>query len=149
MLLEAAVFACHFHVFGRAGRDRTCSNNVARTPASSAMLSSSPNFRLHFATAWMCVLTTAWAFKTGDFPFELVKSTNSTITREANEIIAKNMAADMGIMNDIPDPALMTENTTDDDINVTSENATSENKTKGIGGLGRSPCKFQMGISLN
>ena len=71
----------------------------------------SPNSRLHFATAWaawVCVLTTTWAFKTGDIPIELVKSTNSTAAKEANEIIAQNMAADMGQMKLIPDPALRT-----------------------------------------
>ena len=82
-----------------------------------------------FMTVW---LTTALAFKTADFPIELINSTNSTVARQANKVIARNLAFDMKQMNAIPDPSMNKsgENKTGEDAN--------ETEAEGMGGLGRS-----------
>ena len=94
---------------------------------------------LFLMTAWMGWLTTAMAFKTGDFPIEMINSNNSTVTQLANKAIADNMAYDIKQMNSIPDPALnkTRENETGENANETGENA-NETDAEGLGGLGRS-----------
>ncbi|CAE7223271.1 unnamed protein product [Symbiodinium natans] len=93
---------------------------------------------LFLMTAWMGWLTTAMAFKTGDFPIEMINSNNSTVTQLANKAIADNMAYDIKQMNSIPDPALnkTRENETGENANETGENA-NETDAEGLGGLGR------------
>ena len=85
-----------------------------------------------FLTAWSGCLTATLAFKTADFPIQLINSTNSTVARQANEAIARNLASDMKQMNTVPDPAVnQTENETGE-ANETAEGP------EGMAGLGRS-----------
>ena len=86
-----------------------------------------------FLSAWSGSLTTTLAFKTADFPIQLINSTNSTVARQANEAIAKNLALDMEQMNTIPDPVTQTgENETGEDANETKDEG-----PEGMAGLGR------------